>query len=244
VNAVPDGHTLLVSGTTSYTILPALRAKPPYDPLKDLAPLMLVANVPTVIVTSANKPFKTIEDVIAQARAKPHSITYSTFGPGTTPHLSGALFADAARIAIDAVPYKGSSEAVLGLLRGDVDLGFETLTAVSAGVKAGQLRVLATQGAKRTPFMPELRSMTDLKMPQAAVDGYYAVAVPAKTPADVQARIENELAAVMATPEVKEALAKQSLEAVLVGRNQFRSMISADLERFRSLAQRLQLTVD
>jgi len=244
VRAEPDGHTLLVSGSSSYTVVPALRAKPPYDPLKDLAPLALVANAPLVVVTAAAKPYRSIGDVLAAARAAPAKLSYSTFGAGTAPHLAGAMLADAAGIAIDPVPYKGSAEALLGVMRGEVDLGIDTLAAVGPGVKSGKLRVLATVGRTRTPFMPEVPGMHDLKLEQAAFDGFYAVAAPARTPPALLERIGRELAAVMAMPEVKQTLAQQALEATSMGPAALRALMQADLERYRAIGRRIHISLD
>ena len=134
--STPDGHTLLVSGASSFTVVPALRSKLPFDMLKDLSPIALVAHAPLVLVTASVKPYLRLADVVAQAKAKPKLLTYSTYGPGSSPHLSGELLAYAAGVELEPVPYKGSAEALMGVMRGDVDVGVETLSAASAHIKA------------------------------------------------------------------------------------------------------------
>ncbi len=242
--SVPDGHTLLVSGASSFTVVPGLRSKLPFDMLKDLTPIALVTYAPLVLVTAPSKPYQRLSDVIAQAKAKPRSLTYSTYGPGTAPHLSAELLAHAAGVELEAVPYKGSAEALIGLMRGDVDLGVETLSAASAQIKAGKLRVLAVTSGKRTSFLPDAPGMEELRLPQASFDGFYAVAAPAGTPAAVVQRLTREVSEIMALPEVKEKCAQLSLEAVALGPEALRAIMKTDIARFRELGQRIKISLD
>jgi len=242
--SVPDGHTLLVSGASSFTVVPGLRSRLPFDMLKDLTPIALVTYAPLVLVTAPSKPYQRLSDVIAQAKAKPRSLTYSTYGPGTAPHLSAELLAHAAGVELEAVPYKGSAEALIGLMRGDVDLGVETLSAASAQIKAGKLRVLAVTSGKRTSFLPDAPGMEELRLPQASFDGFYAVAAPAGTPAAVVQRLTREVSEIMALPEVKEKCAQLSLEAVAVGPEALRAIMETDIARFRELGQRIKISLD
>ena len=242
--SVPDGHTLLVSGTSSFTVVPGLRSKLPFDVLKDLAPIALVTYAPLVMVTAPSQPYQRLSDVIAQARAKPKSLTYSTYGPGTAPHLSAELLAHAAGVELEAVPYKGSAEALIGLMRGDIDVGVETLSAASAQIKAGKLRVLAVTSGKRTSFLPETPGMEELRLPQASFEGFYAVAAPAGTPAAVVQRLTREISEIMALLEVKEKCAQLSLEAVALGPDALRAIMKTDIARFRELGERIKISLD
>jgi len=242
--SIPDGHTLLVSGTSSFTVVPGLRSKLPFDILKDLTPIALVTYAPLVLVTAPSKPYQRLSDVIAQAKAKPKLLTYSTYGPGTAPHLSAELLAHAAGVELEAVPYKGSAEALIGLMRGDIDVGVETLSAASAHIKAGKLRVLAVTSGKRTAFLPETPGMEELRLPQASFDGFYAMAAPAGTPAAVAQRLTREVREIMALPEVKEKCAQLSLEAVMVGPDALRTIMQTDIARFRELGQRIKISLD
>ncbi len=239
-----DGHTLLVSGASSFTVVPALRSKLPFDMLKDLTPIALVAHAPLVFITASTKPYQRLSDVIAQAKARPKSLTYSTYGPGTAPHLAGELLAWAAGVELEPVPYKGSAEALIGVMRGDVEVGVETLSAASAQIKAGKLRVLAVTSGKRTPFLPETPGLEELRSSQASFDGFYAVAAPAGTPAAVVQRLTREVSEIMATPEVKEKCAQLSLEAVALGPDALRAIMKTDISRFRELGQRIRISLD
>ncbi len=242
--SVPDGHTLLVSGTSSFTVVPGLRSKLPFDVLKDLTPIALVTYAPLVLVTAPSKVYQRLADVLTQAKAKPKSLTYSTYGPGTAPHLAGALLAHAAGVELEAVPYKGSADALIGLIRGDVDVGVETLSAASAFIKAGKLRALAVTSSNRTSFLPETPGMGELHLQQASFDGFYAVAAPAGTPAAVVQRLTREVSEIMALPEVKEKCAQLSLEVVALGPDALRAIMKTDIDRFRELGARLRINLD
>jgi len=244
VKAAPDGCTLLVSGASSYTIVPALRSKMPFDVTQDLAPIALVTYAPLVVVTGADKPYKSLSEVLAQAKAKPRSVNYSTYGPGSQPHLAAELLADAAGVEMEPVAYKGSADALVGLMRADVDIGVETISAASAQIKAGKLRALAVSNARRSAFLPQVPGLGELNLAQAAFQGFYAVAAPAATPAAVIQRLAKEITEIMATPQAKAKCADLSLEAVTVGPEGLRAIMTADLARYRELNKRLKISMD
>ena len=129
--AAPDGYTLLLSGSTSYTVNPALRAKLPYDPMRDLAPIAIVARTPLVLVVNANSPWRTVNDLIAAAKAKPKGVRYATFGSGSGPHLAGELFALAADVKLQDVPYRGSAQSAVALIGGEIEMGIDTVASVA-----------------------------------------------------------------------------------------------------------------
>jgi len=240
----PDGYTLLVSGASSYVIVPALRDKLPFDVTKDLLPIALVAYAPLVVVTSAEKSYQGLADVLVQAKTKPKLVTYSTYGPGSQPHLAAELLADSAGVSLQAVPYKGSADALIGLIRGDVDIGVETVSAASAQIKAGKLRALAVCSAQRSAFLPQVPGMEEMNLAKASIQGFYAVAAPAGTPMSVVDRLVKEIGAVMSTPESKARCAELALEAVSVGPDGLRAVMTAELARYRELNKRLKISME
>ena len=165
--------------------------------------IALVAYAPLVAVTSAGKSYQRLADVLADAKARPKVLLYSTYGPGSQPHLAAELLADAAGVDLQAVPYKGSADALLGLMRGDVDIGVETVSAASAHIKAGKLRALAVTSAHRSAFLPQVPGMEELNLAKASIQGFYAIAAPAGTPVSVVDRLVKEVDAIMSTPESK-----------------------------------------
>ena len=244
VKAPSDGYTLLVSGASSYTIVPALRDKLPFDVTKDLLPIALVTYAPLVVVTSPGKPYQRLADVIAQAKAKPKRLTYSTYGPGSQPHLAAELLADAAGMELEAIPYKGSADALIALMRGDVDIGVETVSAASAHINSGKLRALAVNSGRRSGFMPQVPGLDELNLSSASMQGFYAVAAPTGTPAPVVQRLVKEIAEIMATTDSKTKCEGLSLEAVAVGPEGMRSVMNAEIARYRDLNKRLKISMD
>lgn len=242
--APADGYTILVSGASSFTMVPALRNKLPFDVMRDFSPLALLTYAPLVVVTSADKPFKRLEDFLAQAKARPGALTYSTYGPGTAPHLSTELLAHAAGVKVESVPYKGSSEALLALMRGDVDVGVETVSAAAPYLQSGRLRALVVTSVQRTRFLPNAPSLTDVGLPQAGLNAFYAAAMPAGVPAAVAQRLAHEIGEIMKENEVRERCAALMLEAVSMGPEALRAVMQADITRLRALRDSAGIKVD
>ena len=235
--APADGYTVLVSASSSFAVLPALKANLAYDVEKDLAFVNLSVTAPIVVVTSLQQ-FNTLADLIAAARTSPKKLRYSSYGAGTSPHLSTELFAAAAKIEVEPIAYKGSGDALLGLLRGDVEFGQETLTAVLPQIKAGKLRALAVMMPERSQFLPQVPGLDELKMPQAAYVPFYGVAVPAGTPGQVIEKLGKAIDEILKAPDAKEKMAAQSLDVVSKGPEEMRAFIRNDLSRFRELGKR------
>lgn len=242
--ADPDGYTLLYSGSSSFTVNPAVRAKLSYDPFKQLSPIALVARAPLVLVTSANNPDRTLKQVLARAATKANSATYVTFGSGSAPHLAGEMLALAAGVKLMPVPYKGSAEAAIGVARGDVTLGVDTIAAANPHIQSGKLRALAVVSEKRTSLLPHVPSYGELQYAQAILDAWYAVAAPAGLQPAVRDTLVRTLTAVIAEPEVKKKLALQSMEAALLGPQQLRDVMDQEISRYRAVVARAGIRLD
>jgi len=242
--AEPDGYTLLFSGSSSYTVNPAVRSKLGYDPFKQLSPIAMVTRAPLVLVTSATGPYKTLKDVLAKAKASPGTVTYATFGTGSAPHLAGELLADAAGVKFSAVPYKGSAEADIGVARGDIALGIDTMAAVNPLVQSGKLRVLAVISEKRSALMPTVPSYGELQLTPALLDAWYAVAAPAGVSPAVRSQVLQALTAVIAEPEVRKKLQQQSMEPALLGPQALRDVMDSEITRYRALVARANIRID
>ncbi|MBT2325101.1 tripartite tricarboxylate transporter substrate binding protein [Variovorax paradoxus] len=242
--ALPDGYTLLVSGSSTYSVNPALRAKLPYDPLKDLAPVAIIAKAPLVLVVNAASPWHSATELAAAARAKPQGIRYATFGSGSGPHLAGELFAMAAGVKLQDVPYKGSSQAAMALIGGEIEMGIDTVAAVAPHVRSGKLRALAVVGSTRSSMLPNVPTMAELKMPDATFDAWYGFAAPTGTPAPVMQRLVAEVSATMADPAVQDQLRAQGMEPVMIGAAPFRSLMESEISRYRALAHRAGIAAE
>lgn len=244
VKAEPDGYTLLVSGSTSYTVNAALRPKLPYDPLKDLAPIAIVAKAPLVLVVNASSPYKDLASLLAAAKAQPKSINYATFGSGSAPHLVGALLEQATGVRLQDVPYRGSAQAMMGLIGGEIQLAIDTVASAAPHVKAGKLRALAIAGNDRSKALPTVPTVQELKLPEAAFDGWYAISAPARTPAAILAKLQKEVDAVMRDSGMQEQVRNQGMEPVFIGPKPMAAAMEDEIGRYRALAHRAQIVVE
>lgn len=244
VRADADGYTLLVSGSSSYTVNPALRNKLSYDPLKDLAPVAIIARAPLVLVVNADSPYKDLGSLLAAAKATPKSINYATFGSGSAPHLVGALLEQAAGVRLQDVPYRGSAQAMMALIGGEIQLAIDTVASAAPHVRAGKLRALAIAGAERTRDLPAVPTVRELKLPDATFDGWYAVSAPVRTPAVIVAKLVKEVETAMRDPKLQEQIRLQEMEPVFVGPKAMHATMDDEIGRYRALAYRAQIVVE
>jgi len=244
IRAAPDGHTLLVSGASTWSINPAMRPSVRYDGVKDFSPIGIVASVPLLLLVHADSPYRTLEDVIKAARERPSSLNYATHGPGTVPHLAGALFQIAAGIQMSDVAYRGSAPAMMALISKEVDISLDTAASAAPQIKAGKVRALANFGARRSALFPSLPVVAELGLADATFDGWYGMAAPANTPKPVVERLAKELQAIMGSGEIKAQLLAQSIDATYIGPEQMRQQIERETTRFRALAHRANIRLN
>jgi tripartite-type tricarboxylate transporter receptor subunit TctC len=182
--SAPDGYTLLM-GTPPFNINPSLYANLPFDTTKAFAPVALVARYFDIVVINSNLPFKSIQDVIAYAKANPGKLNFGSSGTGTSIHLAGELFKSMAHVEMTHVPYKGTAPAMNDLLGGQVQIMFSTVPSVVSFVHGGQLRALAITSAHRSAAFPDVPTVAEAGVPDYVVEGWYGLLAPAGTPADV-----------------------------------------------------------
>ena len=228
VNAPPDGYTLLSYG--SIWILPLLRPKLPYDILRDLSPISLLAVSPQVLVIHPSTPAGSVKDLIALARAKPGTINYGTGARGSSSHLAAELFRSLSGINITNVPYKGAGPALTALVAGQVEMSFASASSAALHIKAGRLKALGVTSARRTALFPDLPAISE------SVPGYESVYMlgmfaPAKTPQAVIARLNRELVRTVSTSDIKERFFSAGVEAVGGTPEEFRSTIESEMLR-------------
>jgi tripartite-type tricarboxylate transporter receptor subunit TctC len=203
-HAPGDGYMLLLA-PGSPLVQPLLFSTLTFDPAADLAPVSLVGTYPNIIVVPNSSPFQRLEDFIAQAKANPGKMSWGSPGIGTVPHLAGELFKHRAGIDITHVPYRGATQGLMSdFLAGRLDLMFNTTGSLLEPVRSKQVRGLAVTSAKRFPDLPELPTAAESGVPGYDVSSWYAIYVPAKTPADVVAKINTDMAAMLREPAIKE----------------------------------------
>jgi tripartite-type tricarboxylate transporter receptor subunit TctC len=200
-----DGYTLLM-GTFANAVNPSLQAKLPYDPHKDFAPVALIARSFNIVVVNPQSPIKSIADLIATAKAEPDKLSYGTFGTGTSAHLAGELFKNMAKVNLTTVPYKGAAPGITDLIGGQIQVMFTTVASAASLIAGGQLRALAVTSAERSPAFPDLPTVAEAGVPGYSAESWYGLFAPARTPADVIARL-NKTAALAVQSEAFKKLA-------------------------------------
>jgi len=211
VRAEPDGYTLVVVGFP-LVANQFLYKKLPYDSVKDVAPVILGARSPNLLVVSANSSMRSVEDLVAEARRRPGKLNYATAGNGTSNHLTMEYFKSVAGIDLAQVPYKGSAPMVTDLLGGQVDVMFDNMPHVLPHVRAGKMRALGITGAKRSTLAPDLPTIAEQGYPGFEVAVWYGLGAPARTPPAILAKLNRELNRILATDEVRKIFADQGVE--------------------------------
>jgi tripartite-type tricarboxylate transporter receptor subunit TctC len=225
--SAPDGYTLLSVGPGSLIINP-LMGKVPYDTQRDFAPVTLMARAPNALVAHPSLPASSVRELIALARARPGEINYGSGGNGSTPHLSAALFAAMAGVALTHVPYKGTAPATADLIGGQVQIAFLGIPAVLPHLKSGKLRVLAVTGLSRSPELPDVPTVDESGVPGYEVSPWYGLLAPSGTPRGIVARLATETTSVVRAAQTKEKLAAQGAEAVGGTPEEYAGVIRAD----------------
>ena len=229
--AAPDGYTLLNGGMGSLTVNP-FTGKVPYDTLRDFAPVILMARAPNVITIHPALPVKSVKELIALARARPGQLNYASGGVGSTPHLSGALFASMAGINIAHIPYKGGALATVDLLAGQVEISFLGIPSSLPFIKDGRLRGLAVTGMQRSPELPGVPTVHESGLPGYDVNPWYGVLAPAGTPRDIVARLNAEIARILRLPEISRQFAAQGVETAVSTPEEYAAIIKADFAKW------------
>ncbi len=213
-HAVPDGHTILLGYIANLGIGPSLYAKLPFDPLKDFAPITLLAVAPNILVAHPSVPVKSVKELVAYAKANPNKVNYASAAVASLGHLAGELLNSSAGIQMQHVPYKGSGQAVIDLLAGQVQVMFSGMSSVMPHIKAGKLRPLAVTGAQRSPATPEVPTIAEAGYPGFEASAWYGVLAPAGTPKAIVLRLNGEILRALKIPEVKERLENVGFEIV------------------------------
>jgi tripartite-type tricarboxylate transporter receptor subunit TctC len=206
----PDGYTLVVGGLSNMAFNSALYSKLAYEPLRDFVPIAVVYKFGYVMVGRKDMPHKTLQDIVAAAKANPGSITVATAGVGTGQQLVAAAFMKAAGVKLLEVPYKGSPPAFTDLLAGRIDLFFDSIAAGLPYVQSGQARGIAVLSSKRSPLAPEVPTMSEAGVPGLDVDSWLGIFAPANTPSEVIARLRSDIRASL--PDLKERFEKSGGE--------------------------------
>jgi tripartite-type tricarboxylate transporter receptor subunit TctC len=235
--AQPDGYTLFM-GAVHHAIAPSVYPKLDYDIEKDFVPLMLLASVPQVVVINPKRvSATTLKDFVAEAKRNPGKLNYASAGAGTSHHLAGELFKLQTNTFITHIPYRGAGPALQDLIAGNVDCMFDGLGSSAQHIKAGRIKALMMAGGKRNPAFPDVPSASEVGLPDYTVTTWYGLWAPKGTPAEVQARIVENMRKALATDELKAIWANNGAEIPNLVTTAYGSFVSSEIKRWAGVAK-------
>jgi tripartite-type tricarboxylate transporter receptor subunit TctC len=241
--AAPDGYTVMVI-STGFVVNPSLYAKVPYDPIKDFAPVTLVAASPNVLVVNPSVTAKTIPELVQLIRDNPGKYSFAGPGVGSTPHLSGELFRLAFNLDLQHVPFTGAGPAIQSTLGGHTPIAFTALPPAIAAVKGGQLRALGVAADKRVDGLPDVPTFAEQGVKDQEADTLTGVVVPAGTPKEIVDLLYKEIAKAVAEPEVKEKLLTLGFTPIANTPNEFAARMKLEIEKWGKVVRDAKLRIE
>jgi tripartite-type tricarboxylate transporter receptor subunit TctC len=237
----PDGYTLLM-GTFANAVNPSLNSKLPYDPHKDFAPVALIARSFNIVVVNSASPIKSIADLIAVAKVD--SMSYGTYGTGTSAHLAGELFKSMTKVNLMTVPYKGAAPAITDLLGGQIQVMFTTVASAASLIAGGQLRALAVTSAQRSPAFPELPTVAESGVPGYSAESWYGLYAPAKTPPEIIGRLNKSAAMAVQSEAFKKLSVNEGLVMVASPPAELDRYVRGEEERWRKVIDDANIKIE
>jgi len=235
--AQADGYTLFM-GAVHHAIAPSIYPRLDYDIEKDFVPLMLLANVPQVVVVNPKRvTATTLQEFVAAAKRNPGKLNYGSAGSGTSHHLAGELFKLQTGTFITHIPYRGAGPALSDLIAGNVDLMFDGLGSSAQHIKGGRIKALMVAGAKRNPAFPDVPCAAEVGLPDYTVTTWYGLWAPKGTPADMQARIVDEMKKALATDELKAIWAQNGSEIPSLTMASYGGFVNSEVKRWASVVK-------
>ena len=242
--APPDGYTLGIGAMGPLAVNSALYPNMGFDPEKDLVPVILIERAPLVLVTRTDKPYKSVKDVVAAAKAKPATLTIGNAGSGGAHHLAAKAFEQAAGIEMIAVPYKGGGPAATALLSGEIDMMVEQTYAALPSIQAGKTRALAVTSEKRLPSLPDVPTMAELGFPTATVSNWLGLVAPKGTPPAVVRKLNDAYNKALAMPEIRDKIVAPGNEVGGGTPEEFAAFIAAEGKRWPALVKSAGIKVE
>ncbi len=242
--AAPDGYTIGIATTSTHALAPNLEPKPPYDPVRDFAPVSLVASTSYVMVVYPGLKLDSVGDFIARAKAQPGKLNYGSAGPMSLAHLATVLFAEMTGVKLVHVPYKSTSQSVTDLITGRLDMQLATIPPSLPLIRAGQLKALAVTSARRSAAFPDLPTLAESGLPGYDAVLWTAVVMPAKTPPAIVGRLNRALAGLLDTAAVRGALEAQGLDVEPSTPDGLSALINADIEKWRAVIAKASFRAD
>jgi tripartite-type tricarboxylate transporter receptor subunit TctC len=237
--APADGYTLGMATSSTHVTVSILNPRLPYDPIKDFVPVALIGTVPYVLTVSPRLPVKSLSELVALAKAKSKALSYSSTGTASFAHLAVELMASMAGVAFNHVPYRSSSQAILDLAEGRIDVTFGVVGTSLPLIRDGRIRALAVTTDRRMDDLPDVPTMEEAGLPGFEASLWFAVVAPAALPPQLVARLNRQINGIVSEPAVRKALAVQAVEAETSTPDEVRERIRADIGKWRAVAARV-----
>ncbi len=232
----PDGYTLLMASPAN-TINPSLYAKMPYDPMRELIAIALIASVPAVLIANRSLPVQNVKQLVALAKAKPGALTYGSGGSGTTEHLAGEMFKSFAGIDMLHVPYKGGAQVLTDVIGGQIAMMFVNQVFALPHVQGGKVKALAVAGSARSPSLPDVPTFVESGYKDFVVSVWWGVMGPAGIPKEIVNQLNREIVASLSSPEMKERLQTMSAQPIGGTPEQFAAFFAAETKRWAPIVK-------
>jgi|KBSMisStaDraftv2_1062788.scaffolds.fasta_scaffold27209_2 tripartite-type tricarboxylate transporter receptor subunit TctC len=231
VKSAPDGYTALFV-SSSYAINPGLYTDLPFDPLRDLAPVSLIAEAPFLLVVNPSLPAKSVSELISLAKARPGALNFSSGGNGSSGHLAGELFKSLAHVSLNHVPYKGAGPATIDVIAGQIDMTFASVVSALPHVKSGKLRALGVTSVKRSLAAPQIPTIAESGLNGYQTGTWYGVLVPVGTPGEIIGRLNSEIAKMLKVPDMQQRLASEGADPIGSTPAQFAAHLENEIARW------------
>ena len=239
----PDGYTILM-GSFAFAINPSLLKSLPYDPIKSFTPIAYIGKYPNIVVVQPDRPYKTMAEFIAYAKANPGKMNYGSFGNGTSPHLSAEMLKLLAKVDITHVPYKGASPALTDLLGGRLDVIFSTVSSAGPFIRSNRLRPLAVTSAVRAPAYPDLPTIAEAGVPGYEAVAWYGILAPAGVPADIVTRLNASIVVAAKNENFLKRSADDGLDVKVDSPAVLAKLIAGEIARWRPVVKEAGIKVD
>ena len=240
----PDGYTLLAVGNT-FAVVPAIMSNPGYDPLADFTGVTMTCLVPQVLVVNPALPARSVKELVALAKSRPGELTYGTSGPGATGHIAAEFFSSRLGVKLLHVPYKGTAQAAIDLIGGQLSLMFDQISTAEPQIKAGKLRALAVTSRTRSPLFPDLPTVDESGAPGYEDVTWNGLVAPAGTPREVLMRLNEEVTRVVRSPALRKRFLDSGVELKASGSpDEFTAYIKSEVEKDKKLARDANIRVD
>lgn len=243
VKAAPDGYTLLCGGAAMLVVLPAVSPSAGYDPVTDFAPVSNVMEGFQILVVHPDSPWRTVKDLVADAKANPGKYNFAHIGTGHITHLAGEMFMLGSGVKLVGVPYRSGGQSVAAVLGRTVEMTFENVSILLPLIKQGKLRALAVTSRTRSALAPELPTMIEGGIPDYEVTTFFGILAPAGTPTSIVTRLNEPIKAALRTPEMQQTILRLGSTPKPSSPQEFTATIASQLSKWRALAQAAHITI-